>query len=184
MPRLLRQWVSKKLRKAQMYNVSFFCLRSGNSVATFMSQNICHMLYELSSSQTWAMTGLSLVPDVGFILLVAWNKHAGVFLLLSLLAILDEMLVNHRFSPSPAVPFTPFKKKWDRVSCLKKQSNVASHHHVKKVVSDSLLPVDFAVSDWARLSAVASVISILEKNRIIYHPAGFVIISCAWFSSV
>ena len=94
------------------------------------------------------------------------------------------MLVNHRFSPSPAVSFTPFKKKWDRVSCLKKQSNVASRHHVKKVVFDSLLLVDFAVSDWARLSAVASVISILEKNRIIYHPAGFVITSCAWFSSV
>ena len=94
------------------------------------------------------------------------------------------MLVNHRFSPSPAVSFTPFKKKWDRVSCLKKQSNVASRHHVKKVVSDSLLLVDFTVGDWVRLSAVASVISILEKNRIIYHPAGFVITSCAWFSSV
>ena len=94
------------------------------------------------------------------------------------------MLVNHRFSPSPAVSFTPFKKKWDRVSCLKKQSNVASRHHVKKVVSDSLLLVDFTVGDWARLSAVASVIAILEKNRIIYHPAGFVITSCAWFSSV
>ena len=88
------------------------------------------------------------------------------------------------FPPAQQYHLPHLKKKWDRVSCLKKQSNVTSHHHVKKVVSDSLLPVDFAVSDWARLSAVASVISILEKNRIIYHPAGFVITGCAWFSSV
>ena len=127
-----------------MYNVSFFCLRSGNSsLATLIHEpeHMPHVVW-IKLQPDMSHDGVESCAWCGLhnFLLVAWNKYTGEFLLLSL----DEMLANHRFSPSPAVSFTPFKKQWDRVSCLRKQSYVASGQHVKKVLSHSLLLVDFA----------------------------------------
>ena len=119
-----------------MYNVSFFCLRSGNSsLATLIHEpeHMPHVVW-IKLQPDMSHDGVESCAWCGLhnFLLVAWNKYTGEFLLLSL----DEMLANHRFSPSPAVSFTPFKKQWDRVSCLRKQSYVASGQHVKKVLSD------------------------------------------------
>ena len=120
-----------------MYNVSFFCSRSGNSsLATLIHEpeHMPHVVW-IKLQPDMSHDGVESCAWCGLhnFLLVAWNKHTGEFLLLSLL---DEMLANHRFSPSPAISFTPFKKQWDRVSCLRKQSYVASGQHVKKVLSD------------------------------------------------